>query len=100
MLEMLSSLDMERGVGGRVGEGEVAALENWESRNTLFRQGASLAYCTRGYLVKEEDGEAIAWRSSIELDGHAGAAARIIFPPRSRHRTSEIGCNDSTLKLF
>ena len=36
MVEMLSSLDMERGVGGRVGEGEVAALENWESRNRVL----------------------------------------------------------------
>ena len=36
-------------------------------------------YVHMDYLAKEEEGEAMAWRSSIEFDGHAGAAAKIIF---------------------
>ena len=31
------------------------------------------------HLAKEEEEEDMAWRSSMELDGHAGAAAKIIF---------------------
>jgi len=55
MVETLRSLEMEREVGGRLGEGELAVL------------------------AKEEEGEDMAWRSSIEFEGHAEAGAKIIF---------------------
>ena len=72
----VGSLEMEREVAGRLGEGELDVLKI-ENQGTPGRRRDMDVHMD--HLAKEEEEEDMAWRSSMELDGHAGAAAKIIF---------------------
>ena len=81
-LEMeVGSLEMEREVGGRLGEGELDVLKIGNQGTPGFgrRREFVSVNAHMDHLAKEEEEEDMAWRSSMELDGHAGAAAKIIF---------------------
>ena len=77
----VGSLEMEREVGGRLGEGELDVLKIGNQGTPGFgrRREFVSVIVHMDHLAKEEEGEDMAWRSSMELDGHAGAAAKIIF---------------------
>ena len=80
----VGSLEMEREVGGRLGEGELDVLKIGNQGTPGFgrrREFVSVKMDVHNmdHLAKEEEEKDMAWRSSMELDGHAGAAAKIIF---------------------
>ena len=77
----VGSLEMEREVGGRLGEGELDVLKIGNQGTPGFgrRREFVSVNAHMDHLAKEEEEEDMAWRSSMELDGHAGAGAKIIF---------------------